>query len=320
MVGAGVAGLTCAKVLASQGVEAVVFESSDRIGGRIYTVNLDGFVFDAGASSIAPVNGPLLEMFEGSEPPNGLVRIIKPLFEHDGKRVFEGKFSKNNLRRFTFEKGNCSLAKHLADGLSIELNSQIDDIQLKDNSYRICDQEFDALVLAIPATESARLLEALGEKRPLENVRYRPCLVALLGFEGSLDLPYHALLSSDSGHPMNWVSFESLKCKHRAPAGHTAVIVQLGMRYSKWRFDSTDETIINDTLVDLRRIVRHEFSTPVVQSVVRWPQSQPETNAKFERVNTPGTSLVIAGDGVMGSRVEHAYESGLKAAHLLLDR
>jgi len=48
VVGAGLAGLTCAKVLAEWDHEVVVFEASDGVGGRVRTDALDGFLLDRG--------------------------------------------------------------------------------------------------------------------------------------------------------------------------------------------------------------------------------------------------------------------------------
>lgn len=48
VVGAGLAGLTCAKVLAERGAEVVVFEASDGVGGRVRTDEKDGFLLDRG--------------------------------------------------------------------------------------------------------------------------------------------------------------------------------------------------------------------------------------------------------------------------------
>ncbi len=48
VVGAGLAGLTCAKVLAERGVEVVVFEALDGVGGRVRTDERDGFLLDRG--------------------------------------------------------------------------------------------------------------------------------------------------------------------------------------------------------------------------------------------------------------------------------
>lgn len=48
VVGAGLAGLTCAKVLYESGAEVSVFESSNRVGGRVRTDERDGFLLDRG--------------------------------------------------------------------------------------------------------------------------------------------------------------------------------------------------------------------------------------------------------------------------------
>lgn len=48
VVGAGLAGLTCARQLQSAGVEVVVYEASDGVGGRVRSDELEGFTLDRG--------------------------------------------------------------------------------------------------------------------------------------------------------------------------------------------------------------------------------------------------------------------------------
>jgi phytoene dehydrogenase-like protein len=48
IIGAGVAGLTCAKYLKDNGIEALVLEASDAVGGRVRTDEVDGFKLDRG--------------------------------------------------------------------------------------------------------------------------------------------------------------------------------------------------------------------------------------------------------------------------------
>lgn len=52
VVGAGVAGLTAARLLSSAGRSVVVLEARDRVGGRVVTERGDGFTTDLGASWI----------------------------------------------------------------------------------------------------------------------------------------------------------------------------------------------------------------------------------------------------------------------------
>jgi monoamine oxidase len=60
VIGAGIAGLTVANALTHGGVDCVVVEARDRIGGRLHTVNLAGSMVDLGGSWIhTPVGNPM---------------------------------------------------------------------------------------------------------------------------------------------------------------------------------------------------------------------------------------------------------------------
>ncbi|MDQ2810053.1 MAG: FAD-dependent oxidoreductase, partial [Chloroflexota bacterium] len=48
IVGAGLAGLTCGRILAGRGCDVTVLEASDGVGGRVRTDSVDGFRLDRG--------------------------------------------------------------------------------------------------------------------------------------------------------------------------------------------------------------------------------------------------------------------------------
>ncbi|WP_448233594.1 flavin monoamine oxidase family protein [Microbacterium lacticum] len=52
VVGAGIAGLTAARLLQGAGQRVIVLEARDRVGGRVFTDRSDGYVTDRGASWI----------------------------------------------------------------------------------------------------------------------------------------------------------------------------------------------------------------------------------------------------------------------------
>ncbi|MBO9540162.1 FAD-dependent oxidoreductase [bacterium] len=54
VVGAGLAGLSCANALVAQGLEVLVLEATSRVGGRIGSHRQDGFIIDAGFQVLFP--------------------------------------------------------------------------------------------------------------------------------------------------------------------------------------------------------------------------------------------------------------------------
>ena len=48
IIGAGIAGLTAAKVLKATGRKIAILESADAVGGRVRTDNFNGFLLDRG--------------------------------------------------------------------------------------------------------------------------------------------------------------------------------------------------------------------------------------------------------------------------------
>ena len=63
VIGAGIAGLTVANALAHAGVDCVVLEARPRIGGRLYTADLDGSGVDLGGSWLHHPEGNPLRRF-----------------------------------------------------------------------------------------------------------------------------------------------------------------------------------------------------------------------------------------------------------------
>jgi monoamine oxidase len=88
VIGAGVAGLSAARNLQSRGHTVTVIEGRDRIGGRVWTVDLGGSPVDLGAQWIEGINGnPLAEFCRQR-------RIKTVLSDENSIRVFDSDGSR----------------------------------------------------------------------------------------------------------------------------------------------------------------------------------------------------------------------------------
>jgi predicted NAD/FAD-dependent oxidoreductase len=319
IVGAGIAGLSTARALKAAGHEAVLFEKSRGVGGRVATRRVNGFVWDTGATSIAP-RGRLLERVMCEElDASDLVEVERPIYTHDGLRVSPGRRDRLGPR-YTYRSGNRQLAKLLADGADVRLETTVDAVVRDGEGFRVLDETFDAVVLTPPVPQTAALLWGLDESRPVAPATYRACLSVNLGFHvPPPEVPYHALIDIERRHPLMWLSIESLKSPGRAPEGGCAFGAQLSPSFSIEQYRRPDAELVATVVEFLERLYGSEYTQPAAFTVMRWKYAQPTGIATFDDVNPPGTRLLIASDGLRGGHVEEAYEVGQLAAARLLE-
>jgi renalase len=318
IVGAGIAGLSAARCLHQWGHQVVVFEKSKGVGGRVATRRKDGFTWDTGATSFAPrgraIEKTIIEELDTSE----LIRLEKAIYVHQNLRVMPGD-NRKAATRYVYRKGNTTFPKLLAKDLDVRTETTVTELERIRDQYVIHGEEFDGLILTPPIPQSSLLLWGMRESRPTANARYRSCLSVNLGFLEPLpDLPYHALLDPEQTHPLNWLSLESVKSPDRTPPGGSAFSAQFGPLYSFEHWNESDESLIQTTCAFLKVLFGPKFGNPASSHVMRWKYSQPEGLASFDLVNPVGSSLILASDGLIGGRVEEAFDAGVQAARRLV--
>ena len=313
------AGLAAARRLKLAGIEPTIFEASSTPGGRCETLKIGDWVFDTGATSAAPRGSALEQVIQEELDSGRAMRIKLPVYVHDGSRITPGSTESSQVARYAWRNGIFRLAESLAGGLDVRYNHSVERMAMDENSVSIDGQDFDRVILSQPLPAAADLLEGLGETRSIKGVQFRKTISVMLGFEQAFAGPFHALINPTQVHPLTWLSIESLKCPGtRSPNGGTAVVTQMSRRYSKRRFEDSDELILRETLVDVHRLLGQELGEPRVTAVRRWKHGLADLSSDFEKANPVNSKIVLAGDGVSGPRLELAYESGVKAAERLL--
>lgn len=320
IVGAGVAGLAAARTLTKAGAQVVLFEKSRGPGGRLATRPVNGFIFDTGATSIAPrglgIEQVMLKELDTSE----LIEIQKPIYTHVNMRPQRGDPVRNAVPRYTYRPGINHLAKLLANGLDVRSNTTVDRLDRQGGSFEVEGERFDRVLLTAPIPQASLLLWSLGESRPVANARYRSCISIMLGFDKPTpETNYHALVDVEQRHPLTWMSLESAKSPGRASEGQCAMVLQMSPAYSHDHYQMEDDKLLRDVLPWVAQLYGPDYREPIAFDTKRWKYSQPETVAVFEAVNRNPNGVYMAGDGLSAGRVERAFESGLEAAKLMLE-
>jgi monoamine oxidase len=167
IVGAGIAGLSAAATLARRGVDVVVLEARDRVGGRLLSVTDDDATVDLGATWFWPdepaVHGLAADLGLTTFPQH---RAGDALFERDGTTVqrLDGNPLDGPSLRFT--AGSQALAARLADSLAVgvlRLSNAVSAVTVCEHGVHLgaADGEVvaDAVVLALSPALAAERLE-----------------------------------------------------------------------------------------------------------------------------------------------------------------
>lgn len=315
IIGAGISGLAAGRRLLAMGIPAVVFEKSRGVGGRVATRRKEGFVWDTGATSIAPRGRAIRDVMRNELNSTELVPIVRPIYTHQALRVSPST-SKQVNERYTYATGINTLPKLLAEGQDIRFETTVGELVRQGDGFSILGESFDAVILTPPVPQAAALLWGIDESRPIAHALYRPCLSVNLGYlVPSPAVPYHALIDLDRAHPLTWLSLESLKSPGRAPEGGSAFGAQLSDSFSREHYTTPDEELVRIVAAYLEDLYGDAYRTPAASTVMRWKYAQPTGIASFSEVNPVGSRLILASDGLLGGHIEEAYDVGVMAAN-----
>ncbi len=189
---------------------------------------------------------------------------------------------------------------------------------------------FDAVVVAAPAHQAARLLEPLdGELATLlASVRYEGTAILALAYDRqSVGHPLNGMgcvVPAVERSPILAVSFSSQKYLHRAPTGKVLLRVFVGGARNPQLASRPQEEIEQLVLPELAQLLRIR-GQPERKWFFPWPTSMPQYEVghlgRVERIrallNKFG-GLALAGNAYQGVGIPHCIHSGEEAAEKVL--
>jgi monoamine oxidase len=163
VVGAGMAGLACARSLRDRGFEVVVLEARNRIGGRIRTNRSLACAVDLGASWIHGIDkNPLTELAKASR-----VKLERTYFDrmrpfdHDGTRLDPAKVLRHYLRLHSIATKGAQKARNLPTDVSLKT---IVDQAVDAGKWSALDRRAFEFVSALEEISSAARFDELSAR------------------------------------------------------------------------------------------------------------------------------------------------------------
>lgn len=317
IIGAGMAGLTAARLLEQAKRPVLVLDKGRGVGGRMATRRFGGGRFDHGAQFFS-VRDERFRQWVIDWQAAGLVDVWG-----QGFAAYPGPSAGAGHPRYRGSAGMTAVPKYLASQLNVHLRTQVTTVSNEGNhwlAYTKSGERFrgQALLLTPPVPQSLALLAAGQVALPddirenLEMITYDSCLALMALFAGCSHLPEPGGLRFSEG-PIAWMADNHQK--GISPNGY-AVTIHASPDYSRQHWQ-TDTTVIVQELLDVAGDWLHQDLIDC--QLHRWRYSQPKSIYSEPMICLSGLPvLALAGDAFGGARVEGAAISGYMAVQALL--
>ena len=329
IVGGGFTGLAAAYFLHRANKDVQVLEWSRSLGGRATTHNLGYRTVDIGTLHIdlSPVTGDKTEtaareLLRAVLAERGALEHLKPIppqiLEFDGRSFATAKAVEHS-DWYYLDGGMKSLADAIAHEIRIRSHSRVSDVLLDGKAVSVKNQRGEktacsTLILAIPAPDAAKLMEAhIDESRNIKKlvsqlgeVKYEPIVNAVFGVPRlKLRQSFSVLYTNDASAPVTMVSREQKKRKLGVRRGENVFVMNLGSEASREYLKKNDV----ETLAGIERIFEETMDTPLTDmmyhEINRWEsgfvQSTPFKAGDVQKVKLGNTNVFCTGDYIGGS-------------------
>ena len=316
IVGAGMAGLSCATHLQTLGFDVQLFEKSRGPSGRMSTRHGEGWTADHGAQYFTARDPRFIEQLDIWMQNAAASRWTPRL------RIYQAGQWRESLsgeKRYVGTPEMNSPGKFLAKNLSIHCNQTISQIAHQQGHWSLSSQEaghistkFDGLVLAMPAPQTCALVNDVDADiaRISAAADMKGCWTMMAHFPHHVGHNFDAAFVNDE--IISWIACNNTKSGR---AGQEQWTIHANPQWSQQCMELDNQeaaTLMLDCLTKLGVDCRDASLT-----MHRWRYASGSLAMAPEYLLSATMPLAVCGDWLHGGRVEGAWLSGYKLASQL---
>lgn len=317
IIGAGVSGLSCAAHLQAAGHTVHILEQAPWAGGRVSTWRGEDWQCDYGAQYFTARDARFVTAVEGWQAAGVIARWEPRVVAFDGTRLTPAG---DTEARWTGCPDMAAFARHLAKGLSVRTGTRVralgregDDWIFDIDQGGVLEQRYAAVLVTLPAPQAHGLLveASPGFAGIAAETPMRGCWALLARFHDDPRLPFDAAFVNSG--PLSWVARDSSK-----PGRSQAHVWVLHAPAADLTNETTpaERAAIADAMIEA--FAELGAPRPDAWTLRYWPHAMNVSPSNVGSLWDPDARLGLAGDWLMGGRVEGAWLSGHQLAEVVL--
>ncbi len=312
IIGAGMAGLTCARQLTEHGFRPTVFEKSRGLGGRLATRRAgDGVAFDHGAQYVTARSATFRRALQDAADA-GATAEWRPGLD-------AGPAPTQDTWYVGVPAMN-ALVKPLAKGIDVRLTTEASAVRRERDAWQVvgptgdAGEPFDIVVCTAPAPQARRLLASEpAVAAALAEVEIAPCWALMLRFAAAVEAS--ADVRRFEAGDIAWIARNGSK-PGRVP-GPECWVVHASPEWSRRHLELERERVAGmmvEMLPQAFGVPLPEIETALAH---RWRFARTTAPLGAPFLSFAEGTLFLGGDWCLGARVECAFESGRAIAREL---
>jgi renalase len=314
VIGAGIAGLSAARVLRRAGSYIEVFEQDRIIGGRTATVRLGNASFDTGAQYLT-ARSPTFQKFIHELIAAGYAAPWAP-------RNGTGEETPTMQQWFVGTPGMSSILRPLAESVRIHTSRRVHTMKRGEKGWSLWFEDessagpFHAVIVAVPANEALLLLGRIDRfADQIARVRMSPCWTVMVRLDDKL--PVNNDVFSDMSEVVRWVSRNNAK---PGRVGHgEQILIQASPAWSRQTEDADPEAVAEDLWAEISHGLGLPPTRPAQMSAFLWKYGVVDTSLGETYMFSSHDMVGVCGDWCLGRLAEHAFDSGARLGKVVAE-